>query len=241
MLKYYFFIFLLGLLVIFLVITGFGIGQTPLSARLFGQDKIRLDDFVTINQKIQSYYRNNHRLPESLAKLDGEFRSQNPITKINYEYRIISTVSYNLCTNFSAETPEHQKTDYLAHKKGYDCIIFELGESFLNSVPTFTPTPYPIHPLPIADFTCLREVKNGRCVSPRCSFTLPADIYSQGKVIYGDIGKEEIFYDECVYSKSKWWLRKGWCAPSNDAQTNFEVALSVIECPNGCQDGACIK
>lgn len=241
MFKYYIFAFTLGLFVLLLVIVGFNVSQTPLSARSFNQDKIRLEDFIKINQLIQNYYFKYRHLPDNLTQLEGEFRQQDPITKSNYEYKAISTIGYKLCAEFFAETPEIQKNDYLAHKKGYDCISFELPKSFIESVPTITPTPYPFYPRPITDFTCIREVKNGMCVSPRCSFTLPADIYTQGKVIYGDVGKEETFYDECVYTQSKWWLRKGWCAPSNDTQTNFDIALHVAECPKGCKNGACLK
>lgn len=156
--NYFISIALLNVLVVLVIIGGFVIGGTPASQRDRVLDNTRLSDFSTIKYRIEDYYRTNRELPSALSQLIGKLSLQDPETKENYTYIVISSTSYKLCTKFSTdserETDEYYYTyssNQQKHKKGYDCVLYNISDYITNPRTQnyySTPTPVPtINPL----------------------------------------------------------------------------------------------
>jgi len=81
-------------------------------------DRQRFSDFSNLQTEIENYFTTRGYIPENL----DTFSNKDPETKLPYDYKPLSDYSYQLCATFSTE-----KT--AVHKKGYDCITYELNES----------------------------------------------------------------------------------------------------------------
>ena len=111
-------------------------------------DKQRLDDFQKIQYSIDAYYTaNGYKLPNTLTEnlgnnTESSLILNDPETKKEYEYIILSNYSYQLCTNFATEKKTKQDEKALSssysyyakidHKKGHDCINYEIPEYSRN-------------------------------------------------------------------------------------------------------------
>lgn len=151
MYKYYIFIASLGVSVVVLSILIFSIAGNPFRQQLIKLDSKRLSEFSKINIKIESYFQTNKKLPSNLSELDNLDKNL-PIvdseTKKQYEYKIVSNSSYELCTEFSVDSKETADSYYdsqrTTHTKGYDCIPYTLPSYLLNSGQNtyLSPPPY---------------------------------------------------------------------------------------------------
>lgn len=158
------FLILLGVLCAVLVGSSFMIAGTPVSQRSLNFDKIRMSNFSDLKYKIETFYRNNKRLPASLQEITVINNSPisittDPETKQQYTYMATGTNGYSLCTIFSTDSQQTVNEDYiysynenvnLRHIKGYDCIEYILPSHLLITPTRYiyrgTPTPTPTTP-----------------------------------------------------------------------------------------------
>lgn len=152
MYKYYVFIGLLGVAVISIVIAGFIISGNPFSEKALSYDRARIADFNTIKYQIENYYSSHKVLPNELADLPSLRVMKDPQTQKEYEYKLVSSTSYQFCTTFSTDSSEVDGSDnnysYIdlpenssKHKKGYDCLDYSLASYLLNNSYYVSPTP----------------------------------------------------------------------------------------------------
>lgn len=153
--KYYLFIGALTIFVITLIGFSISVVGTPFAARAQELDRQRIQDFSAIKQQVNDYYYKNQSLPTKLAGLSnsiyGSFNTKDPETKKEYEYKVVSQTSYNLCTTFSTEVisvdeslmgrPLNYYGPQEPHKKGYDCILTELSQAsnYVTKTTSITP------------------------------------------------------------------------------------------------------
>jgi len=138
-------IVIISAVVIAAVIYGFTVVGSPLHARYLRLDAIRTSNFTTIRYAIESYVSKNQHVPEKLADLDSSnnygssLQMKDPETGSEYEYKVVSPSSYQLCTTFSTDSEEEFKNagsggaypDYgsnaeMKHTKGHDCVDFDV-------------------------------------------------------------------------------------------------------------------
>jgi len=101
-----------------------------------------------IHSAILGYYSKNGRVPQELKDSTTSYISDmwtDPETDQAYEYAVVSNTSYKLCTTFSTDSTEAREDDpdyypyYYEeegskdHKKGYDCITYDIPESYIAS------------------------------------------------------------------------------------------------------------
>ncbi len=168
--KYYVFIALLSIFALILVVIGFLIVGTPFSQRDIQLDTSRLTSFSAISTAITTYQEeNNGTLPTDLSKLpiNGGILSLNdPETNKPYDYKVISSQTYELCTTFSTDSSKTNTTptySYYAvktdHPKGYACITYK-GQDYNNYIYN-NPTPIPPQPVtPVTDIKILSPKLN---------------------------------------------------------------------------------
>lgn len=236
--NYYIFISVLGVLVISILILGFAIIGTPLSQQAISLDTQRLSNFSNIKRKIDDFYRTNNNLPNSLGELEVTTPITDPKTKSRYDYQIVSPYSYKLCTEFSTDSEgitKYTSTPVIIldssekHKKGYDCILYEIPKSYQKK-PTPSPTAKPV---------CKGEWKDGMCILPNCADSDLLDIYTKGKVTYGGVyGRTPaIVFDECNTPNTQ--VTEMYCRLADDGTGNYVQDAAGYDCPKGCVDGAC--
>lgn len=144
--KYYAAIGILSVFIISVFIAGV-IVVNPSSKRDSIMDKNRLDDFMKIKYQIDYYYQDNAKLPVSLEDI-SDANIKDPQTQKKYDYKADSQNNYSLCTTFSTDESKKSTSSYhdvvsnmyLLHKKGYDCITFNLWDNVSNSRRNIVPT-----------------------------------------------------------------------------------------------------
>lgn len=137
--KYYLIIGALTIFVIFLVGIGIVDSGGPFASAGLKNDQKIIDDFSSLDYKIEDYVRENGRLPESLEALPSQNNNmiRNPKTEEIYGYKPLSKASYELCATFSADNKklnEYSGGDYYDdyednrdYKKGYSCITYKVN------------------------------------------------------------------------------------------------------------------
>ena len=138
------------LTLIIFVVGGFGIhiAGSPTENRSVRYDQIRLRDLDTLTSAVNYYYQDNYKLPTTISQLSGnriktgtpylKKQPKDPKTKSNYDYKVLSITSYELCATFdtSSEDIAQRKTgtteslsDYSSyygedksHPKGHFCF-----------------------------------------------------------------------------------------------------------------------
>jgi hypothetical protein len=142
--KYYFGFAFLTLVVIAAVIYGFSATGTPKQKRAQQFDQTRMSNLNSISYQIQYYYEDNDKLPTSLSDIKlSTYNSKDPETGEPYSYKKVSDTTYELCATFgtdSADVKNEDPYDYYGydstaktHKKGYDCIPFELPKYIIDN------------------------------------------------------------------------------------------------------------
>jgi hypothetical protein len=167
--NYYIFAAALAVFCIALIAASFSIVGTPFEQKAKTLDSQRMNDFYTIARDIEDYYYSKHILPVSLSEVQKNASTysnpsvQDPQTKKDYDYETINGYSYKLCTTFSSDTTtesddtadsstytsylkQYAKDRNVTHKKGHDCIVFEIlpSERYGADENTVSPTPTPI-------------------------------------------------------------------------------------------------
>jgi hypothetical protein len=141
-------------LVLLSVISGFFFISSPAEQRLKNNDEERLVDLRSIQYAIDRHYQIKQILPESLDELDARPSTlQDPITKISYEYIVLSDTNYELCAEFETSNLDEESYDRFSydgamlHKTGRTCfeqtVVKNLDERQPGKV---------IEPLPVAEF-----------------------------------------------------------------------------------------
>ena len=100
------------------IIAGFFIVGSPFTQRLRRMDSQRINDLVTINSQIVSYYVESGALPPDLDKVKDRFVMVvpvDPVTKSKYEYKATGKLSYEVCASFE-----------LPSKKGFDGYYYSM-------------------------------------------------------------------------------------------------------------------
>lgn len=88
------------------VISGFFIVGTPRQARLARYDTQRVNDLQNIQWNVVNYWQQKKKLPVQMSDLSdplsGFVVPADPQTKVAYEYKSLSTLSFQLCAVFNA-------------------------------------------------------------------------------------------------------------------------------------------
>ncbi|OGF19934.1 hypothetical protein A3G56_02085 [Candidatus Falkowbacteria bacterium RIFCSPLOWO2_12_FULL_45_10] len=129
----YFYATLVMVLAVF--IASFFFVESPAQARRLRQDGEALNRLMSLAAGVDAYYREKKVLPRDLSALleDNlyviERNAANPVTKKQFEYKIISGNKYQLCTDFqtSNKKSDTEQYDYYLdpqwqHDAGYQCI-----------------------------------------------------------------------------------------------------------------------
>lgn len=91
--------------VLIFLIGGFVASGSPFSERQRRFDDQRVQDLTTIQYQITNYYQSKNELPKTLTDLNDPLSSfqipMDPESKQSYEYKNISTNSFELCANFN--------------------------------------------------------------------------------------------------------------------------------------------
>ncbi len=87
------------------IIGGFFVAGSPKEERAKRYDERRVSDLQNIQNEIIYYWQAKQKLPDLLADINDATRGvlvpTDPETSANYEYKIISKLTFNLCANFS--------------------------------------------------------------------------------------------------------------------------------------------
>jgi hypothetical protein len=142
--KYHVAVGIIGVLVALAVGVGFFVAGTPVSQTAIRYDETRYNDFQQIRYRVEEHYRINGTLPESLSEVSlsttPDTSTNDPMTGDSYEYKVVSTEAYQLCTGFAtdAETFKKYGRSYfdfpITHTKGYSCVDFKIPAQLKNDV-----------------------------------------------------------------------------------------------------------
>lgn len=109
-----------SILAVIAVVYGFTTIPSPAKQREFKLDHKRVSDLGLIQSTIESYYMNNHILPETLDVIeDNRYTYGQSLSKIDpengqpYEYHVNGQTSYQLCATFITDST--QKNDYITY------------------------------------------------------------------------------------------------------------------------------
>lgn len=154
---------------------GFFSAGAPWAIRGYKLDATRMSDFSSIQEIVQeSYSANQYQLPATLAAVESStyasyYVSQgifkDPGTGQPYDYKIVSSTSYQLCATFAASSAEENQANgttydgYLSgelgsptqHTQGYDCLSYNVPAA--PSVPVAYPDTYYPSGVPTASST----------------------------------------------------------------------------------------
>lgn len=267
--NYYIFIGILGAAVVAVIVAGLSIVGTPGTARNREMDSIRIQNFSAISQRVNTFYTINKYLPTQISEIKNSSASygysnisyQDPVTKKEYDYKVINSTSYSLCTTFAEKTAivagsldsTAVNTNYgTMHGKGYDCIKYsvpkwQLTPSPIANYPVIsvyekTPSKPEINTTPtIIDETrtstpfCIGTQKQGMCELKGCSFSYPFDKSIQGKAVIG----ANVYQDYCSGTGSQ--VIKNICIGDGTTSGGYTLSARAYSCPNGCNNGACLK
>jgi hypothetical protein len=106
-----------SILVLVALVFGFVVAGSPAMARKIKFDNQRINDLSGIQGAITEYYRANNSLPVDLIILSQStpyygFDMNDPENGEDYEYRILTDNSYELCANFQTDGETRGKNIY---------------------------------------------------------------------------------------------------------------------------------
>jgi len=94
------------------IIIGFFIVGTPMDQRNRRFDEQRVQELQMIQNQVVNYWTLKKNLPENLGMLQddisGFFVPSDPETKVNYEYKIIDPLKFELCGTFALASDQNQ-------------------------------------------------------------------------------------------------------------------------------------
>jgi Domain of unknown function (DUF5671) len=110
--------------VIVMVILGFARIGAPSTQRMLRADQRRVRDLFQLSMQINSRWKANGRLPEHLDEI-SDVALADPITRVEYGYRVKNGSAYELCASFSAAGTEENTTrnrSQWSHPAGHHCF-----------------------------------------------------------------------------------------------------------------------
>lgn len=121
--------------VIALFVASLFIVDSPAKTRKLRQDSAIISNLFSVKSQIDFYYQANSKLPTDLNSLLGDVYHlqpetiQNIVTKKNFDYKVISKDTYELCTDFQFSNKavdnnynySYGKEEW-PHDAGYQCI-----------------------------------------------------------------------------------------------------------------------
>lgn len=142
-------------IVLVAVVSGFFIIGTPVDQRLLRFDQEKVNDLQNIQWQIVNFWQSKERLPETLTELDdpisGFVVPVDPQTKEQYEYRVISGLTFELCAEFNKENVESVALNARAVKPvpirgefGFEDASWQHGEGKVCFERTIDPDLYPV-------------------------------------------------------------------------------------------------
>ena len=97
------------------VVSGFFIIGSPSSQRLFRFDNQKINDLQNTQWQIVNFWQNKERLPENLSELEdpisGFMVPKDSQNNKEYEYNLISDLTFELCADFNKKSLEAINTD----------------------------------------------------------------------------------------------------------------------------------
>ena len=136
------------------VVAGFFIVGTPSQARQMRLDQERVNHLASIQAEIPRYFQNKQKLPATLADLADPLSyftvPVDPTTGAEYEYRLVTAKTFELCATFSLPSnevvskarPMYDALDQnWQHGTGRTC--FTRGPIDPELYPKLSPTPKP--------------------------------------------------------------------------------------------------
>jgi hypothetical protein len=138
--KYYFSIIVLTVLVLSSLMYGFSLAGSPYKLKAISNDSTRINHFTSIKHAVESHYSANKNLPSSLNELKNSANYNDPKTSKPYDYKVVSSTSYELCAEFETnkgdgaqeEAYRYYYTEENNYKKGYYCIAYNLPDYLIN-------------------------------------------------------------------------------------------------------------
>src|SRR3990172_3234105 len=115
------------LIVLGLIIAGIIIAGSPKQQRLVRFDDQRVSDLSLIQSQITNYWQTNEKLPETLSQIEfsGFINPKDPLTDINYSYRKIGALEFELCATFSTSSTSNMDDERNAPKVPYRISEFD--------------------------------------------------------------------------------------------------------------------
>jgi len=114
------------------VIVGVILLDSPAQERLRRLDERRVDDLRSISAELDFYWTHARTLPSSLEELADEpgvfLELYDPESGEAYEYRVLSSNTYELCAEFARDTAEERNrfyTENWSHGPGKQCFELE--------------------------------------------------------------------------------------------------------------------
>ena len=114
------------------VIGGILLLDSPAQERLRRLDERRVSDLRSISAELDFYWTREGTLPASLEELAHEpgvfLELYDPESGEAYEYRVLSSNTYELCAEFARDTAEerdHFYRDFWSHNAGRQCFQME--------------------------------------------------------------------------------------------------------------------
>jgi hypothetical protein len=96
------------ILVVVAIVSGFIVMGSPQTQRLMRYDTQKTSDLQQIQWQIVNYWQQKRMLPENLSALNDPISSfmapTDPQSGESYEYRKVSDLSFELCTEFNRES-----------------------------------------------------------------------------------------------------------------------------------------
>ena len=131
---------ILAVVVLAVIIVGICLLDSPAQERLRRLDERRVDDLRELSYELDFYWTREGILPTSLEELSskpGVFVDLlDPETGQPYEYRVLSSNTYELCAVFVLDTAAEQDRfykDVWSHDPGKQCFQMEAQDVNRNS------------------------------------------------------------------------------------------------------------
>ena len=103
--------FVIGV-VVFAVVSGFFIAGSPQNQRIIRFDEIRVRDLSSLQSYVINYWQKKNELPSNLDQVANDILGilipRDPKTGVQYEYKILSNLKFELCATFEIANFEQQ-------------------------------------------------------------------------------------------------------------------------------------
>lgn len=146
-----------GVIILGSLVAGIFIAGTPSEQRALRFDDRRVNDLSSIQSQIISYWTQKNKLPENLAALHDDISGftapVDPATNAAYTYKATSTLSFELCADFTKPStgdansmaraypaPYGTSGDNWNHAAGHACFTRTIDPDIYKQIPSI-PTP----------------------------------------------------------------------------------------------------